>query len=105
MVPKTFMRYEPFLIAYEGLQMHAHFLAAFKSPTQPRSIALTAPYPHPALHGPQAVRTPSSLISQRAKKYGPTKLVALGTVVHARSGDNGSKANVGLWVRHSDEHA
>lgn len=35
--------------------------------------------------------------------YGPTKLVPLGYVAHARSGDKGSDANVGFYVRHSDE--
>lgn len=35
--------------------------------------------------------------------YGPTKVVPLGYVVHARSGDKGSDANVGFYVRHDDE--
>ncbi|WP_232525021.1 AtuA-related protein [Nocardioides mangrovicus] len=29
--------------------------------------------------------------------------VPLGTFVHARSGDKGGDANVGLWVRHDDD--
>ncbi|KAK4047871.1 hypothetical protein OIO90_006032 [Microbotryomycetes sp. JL221] len=35
--------------------------------------------------------------------FGPTRLVPLGLVVHARSGDKGSDANVGFFVRHDDE--
>ncbi len=35
--------------------------------------------------------------------FGPTTRGPLGWVVHARSGDKGSNANVGFWVRHRDE--
>lgn len=35
--------------------------------------------------------------------FGPTKLAPLGYVVHARSGDKGSDANVGFFVRNNDE--
>lgn len=35
--------------------------------------------------------------------FGPTTRAPLGYVVHARSGDKGSDANVGLFVRHADE--
>ncbi|KAF4998797.1 hypothetical protein FDECE_11699 [Fusarium decemcellulare] len=34
---------------------------------------------------------------------GPTKKAPLGYVIHARSGDKGSDANVGFFVRHDDE--
>ena len=36
--------------------------------------------------------------------YGPTTTAPLGYVVHARSGDKGSDANVGFYVRHADEY-
>ena len=32
-----------------------------------------------------------------------TRRAALGTFVHARSGDKGGDANIGLWIRHSDD--
>ena len=32
-----------------------------------------------------------------------TRRSALGTFVHARSGDKGGDANIGLWIRHSDD--
>ena len=35
--------------------------------------------------------------------FGPTTRCPLGYVVHARSGDKGSDANVGFFVRHPDE--
>ncbi|KAE8345034.1 hypothetical protein BDV24DRAFT_148474 [Aspergillus arachidicola] len=35
--------------------------------------------------------------------FGPTTRCPLGYVVHARSGDKGSDANVGFFVRHADE--
>ncbi|KAJ6092309.1 Protein of unknown function DUF1446 [Penicillium canescens] len=35
--------------------------------------------------------------------FGPTTRAPLGYVVHARSGDKGSDANVGFFVRHADE--
>jgi hypothetical protein len=35
--------------------------------------------------------------------WGPTTKGPLGWIVHARSGDKGSNANVGFWVRHKDE--
>jgi hypothetical protein len=36
--------------------------------------------------------------------FGPTTLGPLGWIVHARSGDKGSNANVGFWVRFKDEY-
>ena len=36
--------------------------------------------------------------------FGPTVKGPLGWLVHARSGDKGSNANVGFWVRHNDEY-
>lgn len=100
-----FMRYEAFLVASERLQMHAPFpgrlqisdSAALDRPHSP----LPSPGPSRATRCPHAQQPNFS----PAQEYGPTKLVGLGRVVHARSGNNGSKTNVGLWVRHTDEHA
>ncbi|EER26942.1 hypothetical protein D8B26_002558 [Coccidioides posadasii str. Silveira] len=36
--------------------------------------------------------------------FGPTIRAPLGSIVHARSGDKGSDANCGFWVRHADEY-
>jgi hypothetical protein len=35
--------------------------------------------------------------------WGPTTVAPLGYIVHARSGDKGSDANVGFFVRNADE--
>ncbi|KKZ65221.1 hypothetical protein EMCG_08929 [[Emmonsia] crescens] len=40
-----------------------------------------------------------------ATDFGPTTRGPLGWIVHARSGDKGSDANCGFWVRHEDEYA
>ena len=37
------------------------------------------------------------------KSFGPCKRGALGLVLNSRSGDKGSDANVGFYVRHADE--
>jgi hypothetical protein len=39
----------------------------------------------------------------KATRFGKTVKGPLGWIVHARSGDKGSNANVGFWVRHRDE--
>jgi hypothetical protein len=39
----------------------------------------------------------------RSRELGDTVRGPLGWIVHARSGDKGSNANVGFWVRHEDE--
>lgn len=39
----------------------------------------------------------------KATNFGETVRGPLGWIVHARSGDKGSNANVGFWVRHRDE--
>ena len=36
------------------------------------------------------------------KDYGPTKPVPFGDVVHARSGDKGANANLGVWTDNPD---
>lgn len=41
--------------------------------------------------------------STESTDFGQTMQGPLGWVVHARSGDKGSNANVGFWVRHRDE--
>ena len=42
-------------------------------------------------------------INVRSTAFGQTVRGPLGWIVHARSGDKGSNANVGFWVRHKDE--
>ncbi|KAL2062993.1 hypothetical protein VTL71DRAFT_6065 [Oculimacula yallundae] len=42
--------------------------------------------------------------SVSGREFGETIRGPLGWLVHARSGDKGSNANVGFWVRHQDEY-
>ncbi|KAF2217291.1 hypothetical protein CERZMDRAFT_109051 [Cercospora zeae-maydis SCOH1-5] len=51
---------------------------------------------------------PTTLVEEQvdlsANPFGPTTPGPLGWIVHARSGDKGSNANVGFWVRFRDEY-
>ena len=48
-------------------------------------------------------RTPPPRVIKRAvKDYGPIKPVPFGNVVHARSGDKGANANLGVWADNPD---
>ncbi|GEP34767.1 exopolyphosphatase [Nocardioides szechwanensis] len=54
---------------------------------------------------PVEFTAPDALVGQRASPYPApadslTRRMALGTFVHARSGDKGGDANLGLWVAH-----
>jgi len=60
--------------------------------------AVTRDYPaqQPSSDGPE---NPTDLST-----FGETVRGPLGWIVHARSGDKGSNANVGFWVRSSEEY-
>jgi hypothetical protein len=51
-----------------------------------------------------AAVSPSTSSAIDLLSLGPTTPGPLGRIVHARSGDKGSDANVGFWVRHRDEY-
>ena len=62
--------------------------------------AVTAPpLTAPADAVPAAPRTTAPGLHPGAVDFGPTVDGPLGRLVHARSGDKGGNANVGLWVR------
>ncbi|EEU33826.1 uncharacterized protein NECHADRAFT_55989 [Fusarium vanettenii 77-13-4] len=93
MEPKPYVAYLPFLIKYDQLSVRAVLgdrVAEIGSPPN------TAPFTGQKM----ADATPPDV----SGNYGPTKEVCLGTRVHARSGDKGSNANVGLWVQEDDEY-
>ncbi|KAF2646477.1 DUF1446-domain-containing protein [Massarina eburnea CBS 473.64] len=48
--------------------------------------------------------SPSTSLPIDLLSLGPTTSGPLGRIVHARSGDKGSDANVGFWVQHRDEY-
>ena len=60
-----------------------------------------APIPGAEVDSPAAVSGPDG--DGDVTAHGPTRRAQLGTIAHARSGDKGANANVGLWT--SDERA
>ena len=66
--------------------MHARRRRGVADPT-----AYTADAPRP---------TSASAVALPARPDAPTRRLPLGTFVHARSGDKGGDANIGLWVAH-----
>jgi hypothetical protein len=71
-----------------------HHDGSFRLISAPRALSSVEPVETPAA-GSAAERT--------APPRGPSRRVPLGTFVHARSGDKGGDANLGLWV--SARHA
>lgn len=61
----------------------------------PDPVAFAEPDPHVGSR-PSPYPAPADAVTRRAP---------LGTFVHARSGDKGGDANLGLWVRHDDASA
>jgi hypothetical protein len=56
----------------------------------------------PASPGSEAGAAAAQAVAAQAPKDEVTRRLPLGTFVHARSGDKGGDANVGLWVDHAD---
>ncbi len=73
--------------------------------TPARSSVARPPYPGPSPAGttalaasPAAGTSPSAGAAGRSADPTPTRRTPLGTIVHARSGDKGGDANIGLWA-------
>ncbi|KAI0126979.1 duf1446 domain-containing protein [Xylariales sp. AK1849] len=93
LVPKPLISYEPFRIPYSELKIRANLGG--------KVLDVPAPSKTEAFAGQKLLE---AQMTYEAGKYGPTKRSPLGHIVHARSGDKGSNANVGFWVRHADEY-
>lgn len=50
----------------------------------------------------QKLITKSSTLGSNISEYGATEKRQLGELIHARSGDKGANANLGVWVRQAD---
>jgi hypothetical protein len=59
----------------------------------------------PAAYGPPAPTAAADPPPSTTPAGGPCRRVPLGTFVHARSGDKGGDANLGLWVAHEQDGA
>ncbi|MGZ8737833.1 MAG: acyclic terpene utilization AtuA family protein [Nocardioides sp.] len=63
----------------------------------PRSPAMPGPQPRPLRRSPSALQAVAGA-GGRSADPGATRRAPLGLIVHARSGDKGGDANVGLWA-------
>ena len=93
-IPKPVQEYFVTLLPQSNISHFVHMHDGRELEIAPPSITKTFP-----------VQQPTQASSEVAvKNYGETVRGPLGWLVHARSGDKGSNANVGFWVRHQDEY-
>lgn len=96
MLPRPFMEIFPVVAPLDLLsQAVDHPKSTDPIPIAPPKETATYPIVRPSYETAQ----PVSLAS-----FGPTRLVPLGSIVHARSGDKADNSNVGFFVRHEDEY-
>lgn len=121
--PSKFFRpvVDPLLESYPGCTPHLDWRQAFPKAVQEYYVTLL---PQADVHHrvnlwdgtnfeiappPSSKTYPSQQPSEaeaadvKTTDWGQTIKGPLGWIVHARSGDKGSNANVGFWVRHKDE--
>lgn len=95
-LPKPFYEYYVTLLPQSEVKHAVHFNGK-TTPIAPPPNTKTFP------------ERPPSQATTEAKvdlaSFGPTQRLPLGTIAYGRSGDKGSDANCGLWVRHEDEYA
>lgn len=91
--PKPIYEYYVTLLPQADVQHKVHLWDG-------REIAIPPP-PESRIYSAQQPSEPNATNAQT--DFGPTVRGPLGWIVHARSGDKGSNANVGFWVRHHDE--
>lgn len=94
MVPKMFMELFPGTISYTRLP-HRVVLPGKIIEVQHHGITASLPSKRPSAE----TADPVSL-----ETFGETKLVPLGAVAHARSGDKGDNCNVGFFSRNAAEY-
>ncbi|KAE8331442.1 hypothetical protein BDV39DRAFT_168773 [Aspergillus sergii] len=75
-------------------KVHLHTGAELEIPP----AAKTKEYPR------QQPSQPATSNPVHPSRFGETVKAPLGWIVHARSGDKGSDANIGFWVRYADEY-
>ncbi|KAJ5800527.1 uncharacterized protein N7518_002595 [Penicillium psychrosexuale] len=102
--PRAIFEYYVTLLPQSAVQHRVHM------PWKPTASAQTLDISPPANTRIYPSRQPSQPIAHTdrpvdlARDFGPTSRGPLGWIVHARSGDKGTDANCGFWVRHSDEY-
>jgi hypothetical protein len=102
--PRAIFEYYVTLLPQSAVQHRVHL--PWK-PTAKTQVLEIAPPPatktYPGQQPSQAVTTNDRPVNIK-NDFGPTVRGPLGWIVHARSGDKGSDANCGFWVRHRDEY-
>ncbi|KAJ5712440.1 hypothetical protein N7493_008908 [Penicillium malachiteum] len=102
--PRALFEYYVTLLPQSSVQHRVHL------PWKPTARTQILEIPPPTLTKTYPSRQPSQAVTQTDKpidlmnNFGPTVRGPLGWIVHGRSGDKGSDANCGLWVRHRDEY-
>ena len=96
MEPKAFMEIFPSLIPQAAIK-HQVIL-----PSKQKTIEIPAPSAtqhYPIERPSYETAKPVDLAS-----FGASRLMPLGSIVHARSGDKANNSNIGFFVRHEDEY-
>jgi hypothetical protein len=93
-IPKPVQEYYVTLLPQSDISHLVHMHDRRTLEIAPPSVTKTFP-------GQQPTQASSEVV---VKDHGETVRGPLGWLVHARSGDKGSNANVGFWVRHQDEY-
>ncbi|KAJ5638227.1 hypothetical protein N7490_008106 [Penicillium lividum] len=101
--PRPVFEYYVTLLPQTSVQHQVHL------PWKPTASTQVLDIPPPSRTKIYPSRQPSQAVTITdkgvdSKDFGPTVRGPLGWIVHARSGDKGSDANCGLWVRHRDEY-
>lgn len=95
--PKQIFEYYVTLLPQSDIQHKVHLEGGEDVEIPPPDEKETRTYPK---------QQPSEEVTANSadmSRFGRTERGPLGWLVHARSGDKGSNANVGFWVRHKDE--
>lgn len=122
LLPEKFLRpiIDPIMQSYPGATFHLDFRTGFPKPIFEYYVTLLPQadvehrvhlwddssfvIPPPPETKTWPAQQPSQAVTKDAKSdFGLTTRGPLGWIVHARSGDKGSNANVGFWCRHKDE--
>jgi hypothetical protein len=93
-LPKAVHEYFVTLLPQNDVKHVVHLHDESELEIEPPNVTKTYPAQQPS-------QSKSSVL---VNDYGETVRGPLGWLVHARSGDKGSNANVGFWVRHADEY-
>ncbi|KAJ5102412.1 hypothetical protein NUU61_004634 [Penicillium alfredii] len=102
--PRAIFEYYVSLLPQSAVQHRVHL--PWK-PTASTQIVDIPPPPRTQIYPsrqPSQPTTHTDIMVDLQRDFGPTTRGPLGWIVHARSGDKGSDANCGFWVRHHDEY-